>query len=57
MRGKEREKQKAAGRDVVVRCDEFTVVHDVGGSDVIVKVHDHHITTIDVWTGYRGPRR
>lgn len=51
---REREQQKAAGRTERVPLDEYVVVPNVGGSDVTVKIHDHDITTIDVWTAYTG---
>ncbi|MEN3369574.1 MAG: hypothetical protein V7609_1717 [Verrucomicrobiota bacterium] len=53
----ELEQQKAAGRTESIPLDQFTMVRDVGGSNVTVKIHDHDITTIDVWTGYAGPVR
>lgn len=52
---RERERQKATGRTVRIPLDQSTLVSDVGGSNVIVKIHDHDITTIDVWIGYGGP--
>jgi hypothetical protein len=54
---RERERQKATGRTVPIPLDQSTLVSDVGGSNVIVKIHDHDITTIDVWIGYGGPLR
>jgi hypothetical protein len=53
----ELEQQKAAGRTERIPLEQFTIVHDVGGSDVTVKIHDHDITTFDVWMEYAGPVR
>jgi hypothetical protein len=41
--------QKAAGRNEVVPLDQFTLIPDVGGSSVTVKIHDRDITSFDVW--------
>lgn len=41
--------QKAAGRNEVVPLDQFTLIPDVGGSGVTVKIHDNDITSFDVW--------
>lgn len=54
---RERELQKAAGRTQRIPLDQFTTVHNVGGSDVTVRIHDHDITDIDVWTPLGGPFR
>lgn len=52
---RERERQRAAGRNERIPLDQFTIVRNVGGLDVPVKIHDRDITTIDVWTSYAGP--
>jgi hypothetical protein len=54
---RERELQKAAGRTQRIPLDQFATIHNVGGSDVTVKIHDHDITDIDVWTPSGGPFR
>lgn len=54
---RERERQKEAGRTERIPLDQFATIHNVGGWDVVVKIHDHDITTIDVWIGYGGPLR
>jgi hypothetical protein len=54
---RERERQKAAGKTVRIPLDQFTIVPNVGGSNVTVKIHDHDITAIDVWTPSGGPVR
>lgn len=52
---RELDQRRAAGRTERIPLDQFTIVRNVGGLDVTVKIHDHDITTIDVWTGYGGP--
>lgn len=52
---RERELQKAAGTTMRIPLDQYTIVRNVGGLDVPVKIHDRDITTIDVWTSYAGP--
>lgn len=52
---RERELQRATGRTERIPLDQFTIVRNVGGLDVPVKIHDRDITTIDVWTSYAGP--
>jgi len=51
----ERERERAAGTDVIVPLDQFAVVPDIGGSSVTVKVHDNDVTSFDVWVN--GERR
>lgn len=41
--------QKAAGRNEVVPLDQFTLIPDVGGLGVTVKIHDNDVTSFDVW--------
>lgn len=41
--------QKAAGRDIQVPLDEFTVIPNVGGLSLTVKIHDNDVTSFDVW--------
>lgn len=53
----ELERRKALGRDVVVLLDQFTVVHDVGGSSVTLKIHDEDVATLDVWINSSFPVR
>jgi hypothetical protein len=52
---KELELQKAAGRTQLVPLDQSSIVSNVGGSDVKVKVHDNDVTSFDVWIN--GARR
>jgi len=52
---RELEMQKAAGRTQLVPLDQSSIVPNVGGSDVKVKVHDNDVTTFDVWVN--GTRR
>lgn len=52
---KERETQKAAGRTERIPLDQSSVVPNVGGSDVTVKIHDNDVTSFDVWIN--GDRR
>jgi len=54
---RERERQKAAGRDVIAPYDQFTLVPNLGGSDVVVKIHDADVASIDVWINYSRPVR
>jgi hypothetical protein len=42
-------RQKAAGRNEVVPLDQFTLIPDVGGWGVTVKIHDNDVTSFDVW--------
>ncbi|MEY2490585.1 MAG: hypothetical protein QOC70_2527 [Verrucomicrobiota bacterium] len=51
---KERELQNAAGRTERIPPDQFSLVRNVGGSDVRVKIHDNDVTSFDVWiNGHR----
>lgn len=47
--------QKAAGRNKVIPLDQDTFIPDVGGSGVMVKIHDNDVTSFDVWID--GSRR
>jgi hypothetical protein len=40
--------RKAAGRDEIIPLGKFTVIHNVGGMDVNVKVVDNDVTSFDV---------
>ncbi|HWM25703.1 MAG TPA: hypothetical protein VNP98_12845 [Chthoniobacterales bacterium] len=51
------EQEKAAGRTERIPLDRHTIVHNVGGLNVTVMIHDHDITTVDVWTNFHGPVR
>lgn len=52
---RELELQKAAGRTQRIPLDQSSIVPDVGGSEVKVKVHDNDVTSFDVWIN--GARR
>lgn len=46
---RERERQKVAGRNVIVPLGQNTIIRNVGSSDVFVKIHDNDVTSFDVW--------
>ena len=50
-------RQKALGRDVEVLLDQFTVVHEVGGESLRLKIHDEDVATLDVWLKHQSPVR
>ena len=52
---KEHELQRVAGRTERIPLDQPSVVPNVGGSDVAVKIHDNDVTSLDVWIN--GARR
>jgi len=52
---RERERQEAAGRNEVVPLDQDTIIHNVGGSGVTIRIHDNDVTSFDVWIN--GARR
>ena len=52
---RERERRKAVGRNAIVPFDQDTIIHNVGGSDVTVRIHDNDVTSFDVWIN--GGRR
>ena len=52
---KERELQRAAGRTERIPLDQPSVVPNVGGSNVTVKIHNNDVTSFDVWIN--GDRR
>jgi len=52
---RELELQKPAGRTQRIPLDEASIVPNVGGSDVKVKVHDTDVASVDVWIN--GGRR
>lgn len=52
---RERELLKAAGRTERIPLDQFSVVPNVGGSEVRVKIHDNDVSSFDVWVN--GTRR
>lgn len=52
---KERDLQEPAGRTERIPFDQSSIVPNVGGSDVTVKIHDNDATTFDVWID--GTRR
>ena len=51
----ERELQRAAARTEWIPLDQPSIVRNVGGADVTVKIHDNDVTSLDAWIN--GNRR
>jgi hypothetical protein len=45
----EKERQKAAGIDVIAPLEQWFVLQNVGGSDVNLRIHDNDVTSFDIW--------
>jgi regulator of protease activity HflC (stomatin/prohibitin superfamily) len=45
----QRELQKGADRTATIPLDHPSIVPNVGGSDVTVKIHDNDVASFDVW--------